>query len=100
MNIFCKCLSESIFKMFDIEADVFVLKEKKIVHIAFERPLISYYFFDELINFIEHYWHEDKHFSAGYHFVDPRLNQSLKWKNDCIFFERRLKNKKKGRNGK
>ena len=100
MNIFYKCLSEPVFKRFNIEADVFVSKKKKLVHIAFERPLISYYFFDELINFIEHYWHEHKYFYTGYYFVYPRLNQSLKWKNDYIFFEPRLKNKKKGRNGK
>ena len=62
MIIFSKCLSESIFKRSNIEADVFVLKKKKLVHIAFERPLISYYFSDELINFIEHYWHERKFF--------------------------------------
>ena len=87
MNIFCKSLSESIFKRFNIEADVFASKKKKLGHIAFERSLISYYFFDEIINFTEHYWHEHKYFFARYHFVYPRLNQNLKWKNDYIFFE-------------
>ena len=45
MSIFCRCLSDSILKKFNIEADVFVSKKKKLVHIAFEKPLISYYFF-------------------------------------------------------
>ena len=43
MNIFCRRLSDSIFKKFNTEADVFVSKKKKLVHIAFKRPLISYY---------------------------------------------------------
>ena len=52
---FCRCLSDSLIRKFHVEAEVF-LSKKKIVHIAFDRPLISYDFFDEMISFIEHYW--------------------------------------------
>ena len=65
MNVFCHCLASSIFKKFKVEAEVLVLKtkqKKKIVHVAFEKALISYYFFDELINFVEQYWEERKYF--------------------------------------
>ena len=89
MNIFCCCLSDSVFKKIAIEADVFVSKKKKIVHI--ERPLISYYFFHELINIIQHYWNERRCFFKGYQFTYPRLNQSLKCNYGFIFFEKRFK---------
>ena len=75
MNSCCRYLSDSSFKKFNIEAGVFVSKKKKLVHIAFETPLISYYFFHELINFIEHYWSERKYFFRDYQFTYPRLNQ-------------------------
>ena len=65
---------------------------KKLVHIAFEKPLISYYFFDELINFAEQYREERKYVFKDYCFIYPRLNQGFKWKNDYIFFQK--KNKK------
>ena len=78
MNIFCRCLSDSIFKKFKIEVDVFVFKKKKLVHIAFKRRSSSYCFFHELTNIIEHYWNERKYFFSGYQFTYPRLSQSLK----------------------
>ena len=94
MNVFCLCLASSICKKFRIEAEVFVSKKKKLVHTALEKPLISYYFFDELINFVEQYWEERKFSFKDYYFNYPRLNQSLKWKNDYMFFQKRIKNKR------
>ena len=85
MNIFCRCLSESIFKRFNIEADVFVSKRKKLVHIAFERALISYYFFDELINFIEHYWHERKYFFYRISFCVSKVKSKPKMEKRLYF---------------
>ena len=87
--IFLSLFVRSIFKKFNVEADVLVSKKKKIVHIAFKRALIFYYFFHELINFVEHYWNKQKYVFRGYQFTYPRLNQSLKWKNNYIFFEKR-----------
>ena len=56
MNAFFRRLSDSIFKMLRVEAEVFVSKrKKKIVHVVFDRPLMFYNFFYELIDFIEHF---------------------------------------------
>ena len=46
MNAFCRCLRESISRKFRLEAEVFVSKQKKIVHIGFSQPLIAYSFSD------------------------------------------------------
>ena len=53
MNVSYHCLASSICKKVRIEAEAIVSKKKKSVHIAFENPLISYYFFNELIKFKE-----------------------------------------------
>ena len=52
MNVFCHCLSNTIYINLNTEMDVFVSK-KNLVHIAFETPLISFYFFCDLINFVK-----------------------------------------------
>ena len=64
MNVFCHCLSNSIFKKFNLEADVFISKKKNLAHIAFVKLLMSFFFFffHELIEFVEHYWRERKDF--------------------------------------
>ena len=85
MNVFCHCLSNTIYINLNTEMDVFVSK-KNLVHIAFETPLISFYFFCNLINFVKGYWNEGKYFFKDYKIIYPRLNQRLKWKNDYIFF--------------
>ena len=54
MNRFCQCFSDSIFQKFRTETEVFVSKKKKknkTVHIAFEKPLMAYSFFDEILSF-------------------------------------------------
>ena len=57
MKRFCWYLQDSIFRKFRIETEVFVSKrENKIMHIAFEKPLMAYYYFDEIVRFIEQYW--------------------------------------------
>lgn len=62
MSRFCWYLQDSIFRKFPIETEVFVSKrKKKIMHIAFEKPLMAYYYFDEIIRFIE-YWLRRNHF--------------------------------------
>ena len=85
MNRFCQCLLDSIFRKFRIEAEFFVSKKKKNAHIAFEKPLLAYSYFDEIVSSIEQYWLRRKLFFPGYCFVYPRMNQSLKLKNGYIF---------------
>ena len=73
-------------------------KKKKLVHIAFDKPLMIHYNFShELINFIEHYWCERKRFFSDYYFIYLHLNQSLKWKNGYTFLVKEAKNR--GKNG-
>ena len=63
----------------------------------FLKPLISYSFFEELMDFVENYWKKTKFFSPGYYFIFPRLNQSLKWRLDFVFI---VKNKQQNRKWK
>ena len=54
MNSFCKYLKSSLNKKFRVEADVYVSKKKKLVHVSFLNPLISFFFFfDDIVEFIE-----------------------------------------------
>lgn len=62
MNVFCCYIKEELSKKFTIEADVFVSKKKELVHFAFTRPLISYPFYDEIIDFVVDQWEERKTF--------------------------------------
>ena len=41
MNVFCHCLSNTSFKKFKIEVDVFISEKMRLIRIAFEKPLIS-----------------------------------------------------------
>ena len=52
INIFCCYIKEGLSKKFRIEVDVFLSKKKQLVNFAFSRPLISYPFFDEIIDFV------------------------------------------------
>ena len=48
------------------------------------KPLLSWYFFEDIIEFVKEYWNKRKYFYPGYFFVYPRLNQSLKWRYDYV----------------
>ena len=85
MNSFCRCLRSFLNHKFKVEVDVYVSKKKKLVEMSFLKPLISYSFFEELIDFIESYWKKRKVLYPGYYFIFPRLNQSLKWRFDYVF---------------
>ena len=84
MNSFCRCLRSSLSQKFKIEVDVYVSKKKKLVHLSFLKPLISYLFFEELVDFVKSYWQKRKFFYPGNHFTYPRINQSLKWRFDYV----------------
>ena len=58
MNSFCKCLRFSLLQKFKIEAYIYISKKRKIVHMSFLKPLLSYPFFD----FIKSYWQKKKFF--------------------------------------
>ena len=74
MNSFCRCLRSSLSQKFKVEVDVYVSKKKKLAHMSFLKPLISYSFFEELIDFIESYWKKRKVFYPEYYFIFLRLN--------------------------
>ena len=77
----CSC---SLSQKFKIEVDVYVSKKKKLADLPFLKPLISYPFFDELVDFVRNYWQKRKFFYPGYQFTYPRINQSLKWRFDYV----------------
>ena len=80
---------------FNVEADVYVSKKKKLVHVSFLNPLISYSFFDELVELIEKYRNKRKIFYPRYYFIFPRLNDCLKWRYGYVFLAKdKQKNKK------
>ena len=56
MNSFCRWIRSSLFQKFEIEVDVYVSKKKKLLHLSFLKPLVSYPFFEELIDFLKNYW--------------------------------------------
>ena len=60
------------------------LRKKKLLHLSLFKPLLSYEFFKEIIEYIRCYWHDGKKFFPGYFFIYPKLNQSLKWCFDYI----------------
>ena len=65
------------------------------MHVTFDTPQMSYNFFHELIDFIEHYWCKRKRFFSDYYFISLCLNQSLKWKKDYIFLVKNRARKRK-----
>ena len=56
MNNFCHALTDSLRKKFESEVGVFVSKQKKIVNMSLMKPLVSYKFFNEIIQFIKNFW--------------------------------------------
>ena len=62
MNVFCSSIEEEIQKKFSTTANCFLSKETKLVHLCFERPLISYSSFQDIIELIALRWEERKFF--------------------------------------
>ena len=52
MKVFCCNLKDALSKKFSLDADAFVSRKKKHVHIAFKIPIPEYESFDRLIDFI------------------------------------------------
>ena len=69
------------------------IKKKKLVDFPFIRPLISYPFFDDIIEFVGCRWEERRNFFSNYKMIYPRLNYSMRWKHDYFFFEKVENNK-------
>lgn len=84
MKNFCRRLRQSLSERFDIYVDVYVSKKKKLVHMSLVKPLLSWYFFEDIIKFVKEYWNKRKCFYPGYFIDYPRLNQSLKWRCDYV----------------
>ena len=84
-----------MIEKFSIEVDVFVSKKKKLVHLSFLKPFISYPFLEELIDFVKSYWQKRKYFYPGYYFIYPKRNQRLKWKFDYVFIVKNKPSNKK-----
>ena len=84
MNNFCWALTDSLRSEFGIEVDVFVSRKKKVVHMSLLRPLFSYKFFNDIVRFLRTYWSRRQKLYTGYFFVNPILNQSIKWRFDYI----------------
>ena len=74
-----------------MQVDVFVSKKKKLAHFGLYKPLISYPFFHGIINLVADRWKERKIFFSFYEMIYPKLNGSMKWKNDCIFLRENKK---------
>ena len=91
MKVFCCYLEDALSKKSSLDADVFVSRKKKHVHIAFKIPISEYEFFDRLIDSISDEWEKRKIFFEDYKMIYPRLITSLKWKFDYVFFERKAK---------
>ena len=91
MKVFCCYLKDALSKKSSLDADVFVSRKKKHVHIAFKIPISEYEFFDRLIDSISDEWEKRKIFFEDYKMIYPRLITSLKWKFDYVFFERKAK---------
>ena len=48
------------------------------------RPLVSYKFFNDIVRFVTTYWSHRQKLYPGYFFINPILNQSIKWRFDYI----------------
>ena len=92
MNVFCSYIEEEIKKKFSISVDCFLSKMKNLVHLYFEQPLISYSNFQDIIELITLQWEERKYFLENYTIIYPKVNASIKFKYDYIFFERKKQN--------
>ena len=56
MNRFCRDLKLSLLRRFNIDVDVYISKRKKLVHMSLEKPLFSYQYSEEIINFVNGFW--------------------------------------------
>ena len=100
MNSFCECLTEALCLKFNTDANFFVSKKKKIIHMSIKKPLIHYSFYKEIIFFIKKYWGDRKYFCQPYILCYPKLNQSIKWRFDYIIaFKKNYKTVKDMKNG-
>lgn len=70
---------------------MFLCQGKKLFHFAFNKPLISYPFFDVIIEFVANRWKERKNFFTNYKMIYLRPNQNMKWKSDNMFLEKKKK---------
>ena len=52
MKVFSCYLKQALHEKFSLDADVFVSKNKRHVHIAFKIPISEYDSFDKVIDFI------------------------------------------------
>ena len=66
MNSFCRSLTDAIQLEFNINANVFASRKKKIVHLSLHKPLIYYPFFKQIIRFIRKYSESRKYFCLPY----------------------------------
>ena len=99
MKNFYRFLKKSLRSKFEIEVDVFVSKKTKTVHMSLMKPLFSYEYFREIINFIKKFWNHKQKSYPSYFFVYPKLNQNIKWHFDYIIVNNnkyRLKKRKVG----
>ena len=87
--MFCHYLKDALFKKFSLSVDVFVSRRKKHVHIAFKIPISEYESFDDLIDFLSNEWEKRKICFGSYKMVYHRLIDSMKWKFDYVFFEKK-----------
>ena len=86
INNFCKALTDSLRSEFEIEVEVYVSKKKKMVHMSLIKPLVLSSFFKDIIRFVRRFWGRRQQLYPGYFFVQPILNQSIKWRFDYIIF--------------
>ena len=78
MKVFCCYLKDALSKKISLDADVFVSRKKKHVHIAFKIPISEYESFDRLIDFISDEWEKRKIIFEDYKMIFPGLITLLK----------------------
>ena len=88
MKVFCHCIREAILETFHLDVDVYGLKKKGLVHIAFKKALTSCLNFKNIIQFASDEWRKRKMFFTNYEMIYPILIPSLKWKYDFVFFKK------------
>ena len=97
MNSFSSHLEQSLSNKIKIEVDVFVSKKKKLVHLSLFKPLLSYEFFKEIIDYIRCYWNDRKKNFPEHFLICSKLNQTLKWHFDYIIIVKNKTRSKKNR---
>ena len=78
MNDFCRNLRHSLTDKFEVDVDVYVSKKKKLVHISFVKPLISYVFFGDIVKFKRSYWQKRNNFFFGIYFYLSETESEFK----------------------